>query len=908
VLYGRERERGILDAMLLRAPENGDAVVVRGEPGIGKSSLLAVAAAQARDRGFQVLTATGVESATDLPFAGLHQLLRPVAWDPEALPSPQRDAMLAAFGRSSSAAPDLYLVALAALDLLSDAASRAPVLVIAEDAQWLDRPTCDVLAFIARRLESDPILLLFAVREGCQSALLDAGLKELALAGLNEADSAALLHAHAPRVRAAVRRRLLHEAGGNPLALVELAAAFHADGLQDRAEVPAPLPLTARLERAFTSRFVELPAAARTALLVAAMDDGAELTEVLNAASIVGSVAVTLDSLAPAVSARLVEVGQTELRFHHPLIRSAIHQAASLSDRLAAHAALAIVLEGQPDRQAWHRAASVLGRNEEAAAGLDDAAARARARGAIVVSVSALERAADLTPDPARRAERLLRAAELAFEAGRRDLVARLVREADSLAPLVRGPLEQARMTLVRGLGVPRILPTHRVRSLVDIAERARDAGDSDLAWNLLWLVAQRCFWADPGQEARDIVVSAAERFGAPDDEPRALAILAYAAPLDRAEIVIDRISRWPSDIGGAEAARLLGSAAVVVGAFDLATRFVAAATDGLRAQGRLGHLARALVMQAWCAICVADWRVAVPAADEAGRLAAETAEPAWAAGAQAMKAIVAAIRGEPDRAAALTLEAERAVVSTGASHMLAYVQVARGLAALGQGQYADAYDQLRRIFDPADPAHHQVPCCWYVGDLAEAAAHSGHRETARALVEEIAPLIERTPSSWIRAAMRYARAQLADDADAERLFRAALDADIAHWPFQRARLLLAYGAWLRRRRRAAESRTPLRVARDTFDALGVVQWAERARQELRAAGELSRRRTPEAWDQLSPQEIQIATLAAGGLSNRDIARKLYLSHRTVGSHLYRIFPKLGVTSRAQLGGALTTT
>jgi ATP/maltotriose-dependent transcriptional regulator MalT len=299
---------------------------------------------------------------------------------------------------------------------------------------------------------------------------------------------------------------------------------------------------------------------------------------------------------------------------------------------------------------------------------------------------------------------------------------------------------------------------------------------------------------------------------------------------------------------------------------------------------------------------------VAVPAADEAGRLAAETAEPVWAAGAQAMKAILAAIRGEPDGAAALTLEAERAVVSTGASHMLAYVQVARGLAALGHGRYADAYDQLRRIFDPADPAHHQVPCCWHVGDLAEAAAHSGHREPARALVEEIAPLIERTPSSWIRAAMRYARAHLADDADAERSFRAALDADIALWPFQRARLLLAYGAWLRRRRRAAESRAPLRAARDTFDALGVVQWAERARQELRAAGELSRRRTPEAWDQLSPQEIQIATLAAGGLSNREIARKLYLSHRTVGSHLYRIFPKLGVTSRAQLGGALTTT
>ena len=260
---------------------------------------------------------------------------------------------------------------------------------------------------------------------------------------------------------------------------------------------------------------------------------------------------------------------------------------------------------------------------------------------------------------------------------------------------------------------------------------------------------------------------------------------------------------------------------------------------------------------------------------------------------------------GESETAIALTEEAEQSLISTGATHMLAYVQVARGLRALGEGRHAEAYAELHRIFDLADPAHHLVPCCWYIGDLAEAAAHSDHHAEARALMEQLQPLVKHTKSSWIQTAMRFARAQLADDAKADLSFQEALAADITLWPFQRGRLLLAHGGWLRRRRRVSESRSPLRSARDTFDALGAIQWAERARQELRAAGETSRARKREAWDRLSPQEIQIATMAAEGLSNREIGRKLYLSHRTVGSHLYRTFPKLGITSRVQLTSAL---
>lgn len=905
-LYGRARETGVLDDMLASATQHGAALVLLGEPGIGKSSLVAAAAARARASGFQILTATGVQSEAELPFAGLHQLTRALHAGVDALPSPQREAMLAAFGRTSSATPDLFLIALATLDLLADAAVHSPLLVIVEDAQWLDRPTCDVLTFVARRLESDPIMLLIALREGSQSVLLNAGLTELQLAPLSNEDAGALLDARAPRLTAAIRRRVLQEARGNPLALVELPVPLRDETLHDDMGVPTSLQLTARLERTFVSRYAELPLATRTALLVAAVDDAAEVGEVLQAATSMRARPVTLADLTPAAAARLADIDQTELTFRHPVIRSAIRQAASLADRLAAHRALAACLENQPDRRAWHRAASVIGRDEDAAGELVAAAARARARGALSVSVDALERAADLTPDPARRVERLLSAAELAFELGRRDVVARLIRDAEPLLPMVRGPLAEARVTLVRGWGDTRVPQLHRLQSIVAIAEGARSAGDADVAWNLLWRLAQRCFWADPGREATDIVVRAAEQAGSLDLDPRALAVVAYAAPLDRANTVIDRLSRWSVTTGGGEAARLLGSAAVVVGAFELSVPFLAAAAATLRGQGRLGQLSRILVMQGWSATCLADWQLAVPVLDEAVRLATETGEAVWAAGGQAMKAILAALRGEPAMAAALTLEAEQSVISTGATHMLAYVQVARGLTALGEGRHADAYAELHRIFDRADPAHHVVPCCWYIGDLAEAAVHSDHRVEARALLEELQPLIQDTKSAWIQTAMRFARAQLADDAEADVLFQEALDTDMTLWPFQRGRLLLAHGAWLRRRRRVSESRSPLRSARDTFDALGAIQWAERARQELRATGETSRRREVEAWDKLSAQEIQIASMAAEGLSNREIGRKLYLSHRTVGSHLYRAFPKLGITSRVQLSSALT--
>jgi DNA-binding CsgD family transcriptional regulator len=907
VLYGREHEMEVLAAILANGTERGDARVIRGDPGVGKSALLDVASAMARTWGYRVLTATGVQSEAELPFAGLHQLLRPLPWTAEALPAPQQEAVLAAFGRSRESVPDPFLIALATLDLLADAtAARSPLLVVADDAQWLDRPTASALTFVARRVQWDPIVMLFAVRDGSGRAPFEGGLNEMRVAPLDDAAAAGLLDARAPGLAASRREQILDLARGNPLALVELPVQQH-DPSSSASPMPEGLQLTARLESAFSARFFDLPELTRAVLLVAALHDGSDLAEVLSAVSSLRNEVATPSAVAPAEAARLVDVTNGQVLFHHPLIRSAIQRGATLSNRMAAHAALADALRYEPERRAWHRASAVIGRDETVAADLDRVAETVRARGARVVAVSALRRSAELTPDPARRLDRLLRAAEAAFEVGRRDTVGEIVEQAEPLMPLAEGPLERGRLALVHGLREAGVLPPERLRSLVAIARHTRGAGDANLAWNLLWRLAQRCFWADPGPEARQIVVSAAEvNTDVEAADARQVAVLAYAAPLERANAVIDQITHWPLERAGADDARLLGSAGVVVGAFDLSVPFLNAAVFGLRKQGRLAHLARALTMQGWTALCLADWRLAIPALDEAVRMATETGETAWAAGAMAMQAIIAAMRGQIDDASGLSMAAEASASATGATHMLAYTRVARGFAALGGGRPDDAYRELLHIYDPDDPAYHRVPGCRYVGELAEAAALSGQVEEARARIQQLEPSVQGSRSPWILSAFSYARAVLADDASFEQRVREALArGQVGRWPFQRARLQLSYGTWLRRQRRVADARIPLRSARDAFDAISTPAWAERARQELRAAGETSQGRRAEVWDQLSPQELQIASMAAEGLSNREIAQRLYLSPRTVGSHLYRVFPKLGITSRAQLGSAL---
>jgi ATP/maltotriose-dependent transcriptional regulator MalT len=386
-----------------------------------------------------------------------------------------------------------------------------------------------------------------------------------------------------------------------------------------------------------------------------------------------------------------------------------------------------------------------------------------------------------------------------------------------------------------------------------------------------------------------------------PAGDPRVLSILAFAEPEEHGALIIDCAAGLSSARADPESAALLGAALNVVGAFDLSASFLATAVDGLRDQGRLGRLPLVLTHQAWTATNTVNWNVAVPAAAEAMRLADDLGQPLWRAGAQTAVAMLAALRGDYDVANAQTREAEAIALPSRASAMLAGIRLTRGVTALAAGRYTSAYEQLRRQLDPHDPGYHHFQSLWGVGDFAEAALHSGNVAAGRALMAELEPLALTMRSPWLEVGLLYGRPLLASDPDVEGLFEDGLAADLSHWPVYHARLQLQYGIWLRRQRRASDSRAPLRAARDALDTLGVVGWAARARQELRAAGEPSTERMPEAWSLLSPQELQIAQMAAQGMSNREIGQRLFLSHRTIGSHLYRLFPKLGVTSRAQL-------
>jgi DNA-binding CsgD family transcriptional regulator len=893
---GRESELDVLEQLFDDVHARGGSLEVTGGPGVGKSALLGEAAARAADRGMLVLQTTGVQSEAWLAFAGLHHLLRPALGHLDQLPAPQRHAIQAAFGLADGPASDMFLTALAALDLLAESAARAPVLAVADDAHWLDRPTRDVLAFVARRLEFEPVLLLTAVRDGDESPP-ESGLPVLRLEALRAPAAAALLQARAPGLPEDVRARLLEEAAGNPLALVELPIAY--GKLGTGAKMPAWLPLTTRLERAFAARAFDLPADTRTALLVAALDDGPRLNEVLDATTLVAGEEVTVSVLNPAISARLVEISGAEFRFRHPLMRAAIRQQASISQRQTGHAALADVLADRPDRAVWHRAASLVGPDETVACELEAAATHAQRRGGTAVAVSALERAAELSDGP-HRPGRLLRAAELAFEIGRQDLVLSLVSEAE---PLGLPPREQARLTWIRESftdGIPG--DATQARSLAAAAGQAGAEGDTDLALKLLYGAALRCWWTDPGQPTRDDVLAAAERLDVAQTDPRLLVALAFADPIGRGAAVLDRLSRLPvAARSDAAATRLAGNAAMAVGAFDLAERFHAAAAAGLRAQGRLGLLPRALAQQAWNAALLADLGAAIPAAEEARRLAQETRQPLVMATAEAVQAMLAAFRGDVEAAEAVAAKAEQTAIPIGASGLLAATQLARGLAALGGGRPADALAHLRRIHDRADPAYHYAIRCFTIGDLAEAASGAGDPQSIGGYIQEMEAAARQTPSPSLQAGLRYARALLATGPEAKTLFEEALRSGLNGWPFPRARVELAYGEWLHKQRHDSAARAPLRAATETFDALGVIPWSERARQQLRATGETSRPRTPEARDQLSPQELQIAQMAAEGLSNREIGQRLYLSHRTISSHLYRIFPKLGITSRTEL-------
>src|SRR6516165_1780722 len=501
-LLGRDAEIGLLASLLDGIGDGGGALVLSGEPGIGKSRLLAVAAESARERGFTMLSTTGVQSEAHLAFAGLHQLLRPLRLHVANLPAVQRGVLDAAFGLGQEPAPERFRIAMAVLDLLGEVAAEAPLLILAEDAQWLDQPTMEVLAFVARRLQSDPIVLLAAVREGYPSLLAEAGLPQHRLGALAPAEAATLLDASAQQLSPVLRDRVLSEAAGNPLALMELPVT----AARQEPGGPGVLPLTQRLEQAFADCVSDLPEATRLLLLVAAHSDDERLGDVVDAASAVAGTTLEPELLEPAAEAAIVDLDLHSVHFRHPLIRSAVCQSASLLRRRRVHEALAEVLHAEPDRRVWHRAALISGTHEEIASELEEAAGRARRRGALAVAVTALQRAAELSP-ARQRARRLLGAAELTFELGQRDLVLPVLREAEHLDP---DPVQRARAAWIGELVQTRPMGDAALAAaLLAAAEQAGQAGDRDLQLNLVWLVASRAWLTGPAPTARRVLIEA---------------------------------------------------------------------------------------------------------------------------------------------------------------------------------------------------------------------------------------------------------------------------------------------------------------------------------------------------------------------------------------------------------------
>jgi DNA-binding CsgD family transcriptional regulator/tetratricopeptide (TPR) repeat protein len=897
VLVGRAAELAAMYAVVDNINARGSVLVAVGEAGIGKSSLLRAAAQHARSAGCLLLQVTGVEVEVGLPFAGLHQLLRPILCDLAVIPPAHQRALRSAFGlEDGPAASELFLTALATLSLVTETAVTRPVAIVADDLQWVDEPTREVLAFLARRVSSDPIVILGARRSGYPDPFGLSMVGMLEVSGLDDRGARQLLVRNAADLSAIDQEAILAQAAGNPLALVELSATARDKARRE----PALIPLSARLERAFAARINELPQLTRDATLIAAVDTLGQTPELLAATAVLSDASVTLDAFEPASAIGMIDFDLVHVRFRHPLIRSGILQSESSRRHQAAHAALAAVLDQHPYRRIWHRAQSIVGPDDEIADELELTHMESIRRGAITAAISALERSAQLTTDNPKRGRRLLMAAEHAFGLGRADIVDRLITAA-STTPL--SDLDRARMEWLREIfndGVPG--DVDRILELCRIARASADAGDTDLALNLLLGAALRCWWAHTAAEARAQVASTTLGLPAVQDDPRFVAALAVSEPVLQARTVLDILTKISIEtVPEADALRLLGLAAHAVGDQPRALDFLERAEKRLREQGRLGLLTHVLVTQGVVRIDLGDWAGSDSATAEARRLAADTGQPIWSVGPIVNEARSAALQGDSRRGLQLAAEAEQTPILQPLNLFLACTQLARGFALINAGRHAEAFDALRRVFNPADPAHHLREQFSGVMFVAEAGARADRREEARRIISDMEALAEITPSPLLTVHLLYARAVLADDGEAERLYRAGLAADLTRWPWVKARIQFAYGSWLRRQRRVAESREPLRQALSVFTRIGARAWAEHAQTELRAAGDRDTMSVPATPDLLSPQELQIARMAAQGLSNREIGQQLFLSPRTVGSHLYRIFPKLNITSRNQL-------
>ena len=906
-IIGREAGLARLRGLVDQVPQASQVLLVIGEAGMGKSALLADAAERARSAGIRVLSVTGRESESNLAFAGLHQLLRPVLSSAASLPERQAQALLGALGLAADpAAPDPLLIGVAVLNLLSDLSERSPVLVVADDAHWLDRSSLDALAFASSRLDAERVVVLVGVRGAAPPPGFDRGFAELRLEPLTAADAGSLLDMQPRPPRGQARAQVLAQAEGNPMALIELAKVIAADPGASRRWAAEPLPLTDRLSAVLAARFAALPGQAQAALLLAAVADGPDLGAVTRRGA-----GPDAQALAPAEQLGLVTVDRAGLQFSHPLVRSAIYHSTPFAQRAAAHRQLAETLHDQPDRRAWHLAAASLGPDEQVASLLEATATQAQRRGGAAAAALAMERAAELSPGPEDQARRLVAAASAAVSTGQADWVQDLATRA---LAVTADP--ELRLTARRDAGWALAYsgqPTAALPALLSVAEEA--SGDlPGLAWDAL-ADAAIVFYHSGAPAGRQAVLrvlgllehreSSSAAHG-PRAEARAhrLWIRACTDPFgSRSQLMrsLRQISRTPLD---EPALWRAGSAAWLLDESDLAIHMLQDALQRLRAPGTQGASGPGLTALGWLYIDTGRWDEAQEAAAEAAGLAEAHQMELVAAAADLIAATVLALRG--DSGAART-HADRALANADpgeSGFVAARARRALGIAALADGSHLLAFTQLRQLFSEEGAPVHNIFSYLGVADIASAAVRADRRMEGQDVLERVLSHLDGTASPRLEQLIARARGILAGPDRAGAHFEKAL-ADPAgdQWPFERAQLRLDYAEWLRRRRRINDAKPVLRQALGTFRRLAAQPWAQRAEAELRACGVAAGGAAGErgALGELTPQQRQIVRLASDGLTNREIGDRLFLSPRTVSSHLYRSYPKLGVAGRHQL-------
>jgi DNA-binding CsgD family transcriptional regulator len=896
-LFGRTDELDRLRALTDPPPAAAEVLVVLGAPGIGKSALLAEAGRRALARGTRVLRVTGRESETRLAFAGLHQLLQPAADAVARLDDRRRQTLDLALGLRDPAgdeAPgDPVALGEALLALLADLSARSPVLLVADDAQWIDPGSLDALAFAARRLAAEPVVMLIAVRGTQVPAGFERHHAELRLCPLPGPAADQLLDALPQPLRGQARRQVLDQATGNPLALIELARAVAADPDAVRYWTAGPIALADRVTASITGRLGELPASAREALLIAAAADNPDLP------------GIPVEALAPAARLGLVTGNKTGARFTHPLVRSAVYHSAPFASRAAAHRRLAQALTGYPDRRAWHLAAATLDTDEEVARLLEDTAAEAQRRGGPAAAAAALERAAELSPEPGERGRRLATAAWLATRTGQAGWIQDLADRAES-ATSDPALLHQARLAVGWTLGWS---GTHEAALAVLLPGAADDP--SWLFRVIMLASAASVAYASgiPAELAavRDALARCEERAGVragadgwTENWESALWVKAATGPFRHTAEVAAALDGM-TDVAALNESALswAGPAAWLIDRTELSVKLHEEHARRMDAQ-QTGRRGGPTTSFGWSCVDSGRWDQALTVAAEGTELGVASKMPLVTLSCDLVTGMVHAMRGDASAARqhvghALAGDPEQnRLVTARARHAL-------GLAALGEGNHAAAFAELRGLFTgDGEPLHFHVSYL-ALADLAAAAVRAGAAGECGSLLPAWLGHLDGAPTPRVAQLIARARALLADPDHAEPYFDEARSVPAGgQWPFERALLLLDYGEWLRRRRRINEAKQALGDAAAVFRRLRARPWQERAETELRACG-VDVLPSAGVLAELSPQQRQIVYLASLGLTNREIADRLFLSHRTVGSHLYQAYPKLGIAGRHQL-------